>query len=330
MQENTANRRDERIDDRLVGLEARLIEQDHRFIPVIARYLISRRQFSVDDPRRDAAFRALLWSLFFSPATVAISGTLVAVITLAVLVWQNILVREQTEFLRQQIESQRQIDNQAVRNRAIEQIFGPEFADNPRVRAEAVRSLVTIERARIASRANALPTDWINLDQANLADVWLDSADLRKSSFRKSMLRQAKLNSARLDGMSMRFSFADSADFIGSDLRNATIVFSNLVGAQFEKANLQGTLFSACNLEDSDFSGANLAGATFVRSQLRGANLNGIRNWRKIASIEGTNLYGVKNAPAGFVEWAIGRGAVSHSEALTDIREQLFQAGLDD
>jgi hypothetical protein len=33
-----------------------------------------------------------------------------------------------------------------------------------------------------------------------------------------------------------------------------------------------------------------------------------------LKSMKGTNLYGVRNAPAGFVEWALGHGAVREKE----------------
>jgi len=44
---------------------------------------------------------------------------------------------------------------------------------------------------------------------------------------------------------------------------------------------------------------------------LNGADLTNIKNWRQIESIEKANIYGVKNPPDGFVEWAMENGAVS-------------------
>ena len=49
----------------------------------------------------------------------------------------------------------------------------------------------------------------------------------------------------------------------------------------------------------------------FKWSDLRNSNLTDIKGWRRIKSIEFANIYGVKNAPKGFVEWAKGHGAVS-------------------
>jgi hypothetical protein len=39
--------------------------------------------------------------------------------------------------------------------------------------------------------------------------------------------------------------------------------------------------------------------------------------WKKIKSLKGASIQGVRNAPAGFVEWAAQQGAVttgSHSD----------------
>jgi hypothetical protein len=45
-------------------------------------------------------------------------------------------------------------------------------------------------------------------------------------------------------------------------------------------------------------------------ADLRFADLKGAR-WEKIEKIEAANVYGVRNAPAGFVEWALQHKAVS-------------------
>jgi hypothetical protein len=123
----------------------------------------------------------------------------------ALLKQQNDLILDQNRFFQQQIEQQqRQLEaqqtvaNQTVRSEAIRRIYGPEFASTPRVKAEAVRSLVTVERLRIARGINTLPTEYINLHNAQLQSAWLDSADLRKISFRASDLVQANLSSTML------------------------------------------------------------------------------------------------------------------------------------
>jgi uncharacterized protein YjbI with pentapeptide repeats len=65
-------------------------------------------------------------------------------------------------------------------------------------------------------------------------------------------------------------------------------------------------------LDDADFTGAqlqdtDLTGASLENTDLRSANLEGAK-WGKLRSVKGTNVYGVKKALAGFVEWALGPG----------------------
>jgi Pentapeptide repeats (8 copies) len=65
-------------------------------------------------------------------------------------------------------------------------------------------------------------------------------------------------------------------------------------------------------LDDADFTGAqlrdtDLTGASLENTDLRSANLEGAK-WGKLRSVKGTNVYGVKKALAGFVEWALGGG----------------------
>ena len=59
------------------------------------------------------------------------------------------------------------------------------------------------------------------------------------------------------------------------------------------------------NLGQADLTGAHLAKADLRNTDLHGAN------WQEIAEIKLANLFGVKNAPKGFLEWAAKMGAVS-------------------
>ena len=67
-------------------------------------------------------------------------------------------------------------------------------------------------------------------------------------------------------------------------------------------------------MDDADFSGAdfskaNLSGAVLDNADLRLASLKD-SNWNDIRSIKGANLYGLHDAPAGFIDWALKQGAV--------------------
>jgi Pentapeptide repeats (8 copies) len=104
---------------------------------------------------------------------------------------------------------------------------------------------------------------------------------------------------AFLQGVGLHGANLLRCDFSGADLRMA-----DLSGANLEYADLQSANFRWANLRDADLEQANLDDADLAH-----ADLSGIK-WTKIASIEGANIREVRNAPAGFVAWAIAHKAV--------------------
>ena len=101
-----------------------------------------------------------------------------------------------------------------------------------------------------------------------------------------------------------------------ANLTRANIFEANLEGVYFADANCTETFFAGTNLRGTDFRGANLKGAILTGVEfnwvdLRDSNLKDVKDWQKIKNIEFTNVYGIKNAPKGFVEWAKEHGAVS-------------------
>ena len=60
----------------------------------------------------------------------------------------------------------------------------------------------------------------------------------------------------------------------------------------------------------ADLAESDLTGASLRNADLRNINISGI-NWRKIQSIEGANINGVRNPPDGFLPWALEHGARS-------------------
>jgi uncharacterized protein YjbI with pentapeptide repeats len=235
---------------------------------------------------------------------------------------QNTFFREQIDQQQQQLELQQAVSNQSVRSEAFRRIYGPEFKDNPRVKAEAIRSLISVERVRIASDNNTLPTDFINLHDAGLQSTWLDSADLRKASFRGSDLQKANFNSAILSGSRLRFTEFRSATFINATLVDSAIMFSDGKASVFSDADLSEVVFTKVDLSGALLDDANLQNASFQDTNLQGADLRNVQNWKEIETIAGSNLYGVRNAPEGFVNWALERGAINEAGALSDLWKQ--------
>ncbi len=140
----------------------------------------------------------------------------------------------------------------------------------------------------------------LNADKVPLVGVDVSGAFLQGVELRRANLLRANL---------------DSADLRDSVLESANLAFCDAHSANFRRANLRNADLHDADLEGADFVGATLAGVDFSRADLhevdlRRTDLAGIR-WQKIKAIKAANVFEVKNAPAGFVAWALKNGAVS-------------------
>ena len=127
------------------------------------------------------------------------------------------------------------------------------------------------------------------------------------------------VSGAFLQGLHLTKANLLRSDFSAADLRDADLTGANFDDAHLVSANFRGSKLNHCNLrgadlEQSDMTGADLAGADLTgaklsEADLHNANLDGI-HWQEIRDINKANIYGVKNAPAGFVAWALARGAL--------------------
>lgn len=120
----------------------------------------------------------------------------------------------------------------------------------------------------------------VDLNGANLLRANFHSADIRDGSFVGAQLEDADLTTANLR----------HADLQHADLRNANLEDADLFGADLAESDLTGTRLSKADLRNTDLRGA---------------------KWQEIAEIKLANVFGVKNAPPGFLEWAAKMGAVS-------------------
>ena len=249
-----------------------------------------------------------------------------ALVGSALLKQQNDLITEQNQFFREQIDqqqiqiqAQQNVANQTIRNEAINRIYGAAYADSPRVRAEAVRSLIAVERVLISSGTNTLPTNYVNLHAANLSDAWLSNADLKNVSFRRANLTRANFSAADLTGSGFRFADLPGADFISAKVSETFFAFVRGQDSTFSNADLTNASLNQSDFSGSDFSGANFQGASIYKVNLTGADLSGIENWESISNIEGTNLFNLADAPDGFEDWALENGAVLLEYPLDDL-----------
>jgi uncharacterized protein YjbI with pentapeptide repeats len=140
-----------------------------------------------------------------------------------------------------------------------------------------------------------LNADKVPLVGVDLSEAFLEGVQLRGAKLARSDLHAADLRDSLLEGSDLEYAMLKSANFRSGNLRRA-----NLSQADLEDADLAG----------AGLSGANLANANLTNADLRNADLKGIR-WQAIKAIDSANVYGVRDAPKGFVAWALQHGAVS-------------------
>lgn len=137
--------------------------------------------------------------------------------------------------------------------------------------------------------ADGIPLVGVDVSGAFLQGLRLPSAHLSRSNFTAADVRNSNLNSADL-------SFAE--------LASANLRESSLHNINFDDANLAEADLSGADLSEADLSRTNLAGA-----DLRNTNLANLR-WRNVRDLKGANIFGVKNAPEGFMAFALRNGAI--------------------
>jgi uncharacterized protein YjbI with pentapeptide repeats len=85
-----------------------------------------------------------------------------------------------------------------------------------------------------------------------------------------------------------------------ANLRDENLQNTDLRNATFQDADLTGA-----NLSEADLGGVNLAKVDLRNSDFRNAK------WQKMESIKLANIFGIKDAPPGFLNLAIQNGAIS-------------------
>ena len=137
---------------------------------------------------------------------------------------------------------------------------------------------------------DGVPLVGVDVSGAFLMGVRLIKAGLSRSNFEAADLRDAILRS--------------------SDFRFANFI-SPICAARTPPEQISRKPPSI----DSDLNGANLSGADLTAADLsdadlRNADLRGV-HWQKLKAVDSVNIYGIRNAPPGFVDWAMMHGAES-------------------
>lgn len=141
------------------------------------------------------------------------------------------------------------------------------------------------------------------LQELNADRVDLVGVDVSGAYLQGIRLERARLVRANFSAADVREGTLQSADLTDADLRSA-----NFRGGNFSQATLRNADFDESDLTGADLAGAELSGASFVDADLSNCDLRGAR-WEHIANVKNANIFGVKNAPQGFVDWAMKHGA---------------------
>ncbi len=142
------------------------------------------------------------------------------------------------------------------------------------------------------------------LQELNADRVPLVGVDVSGAFLQGVRLEKARLLRANFSAADVRDSKFPSADFSNANLRSANLRRSNLEQVSFQSASLDES-----DLTGADLAGADLTDASLADADLTNADLRGIR-WEHIANLKNANIFAVKNAPQGFVEWALKHGAL--------------------
>jgi len=143
------------------------------------------------------------------------------------------------------------------------------------------------------------------LQELNMDGVPLVGVDASGAFLQGIQLHRANLLRSNLSASDLR----------NSDLADSNLSFANLRFADFRRAVLQGANLTDVDMNNADFvdadlSDADLTGATLSNADLRHAGLQGI-HWQHIAAIDGANIWAVRDAPDGFIPWALAHHAVA-------------------
>jgi len=142
------------------------------------------------------------------------------------------------------------------------------------------------------------------LQELNADGVSLVGVDLSSAFLQGVQLKKANLARANFDGADAR-----DTEMEGARMEDASLRSANFRGAKLNGASLRESVLDEADLVGADLRGVDLAGASLVDTDLREVNLEGVK-WKDLRSVKGADVQGVKSAPAGFLEWALGHGAL--------------------
>jgi uncharacterized protein YjbI with pentapeptide repeats len=323
-----------------IDLEAKLIEQEHRLVEVMACFF-RRKKWADGDPRRYAAKMAVFhWIVifFFTLAFGGAGGALIAFLGVAI---QTTIMLEQTKMMaRQNSLLTKQLDDSheqwifEYRQTLFKTLYSKEECDlkmtpvtyvlrrtngaatfeqkledpclmaSARTRAEAAVNLYSLEKSRLKSECSNSPLNQTcrpDFSGVDLSFSKLQRKDFSSALFSEGILYRADLSNGR--AIDTKFQNANLRSFrlIGVIARRCEFILSPLTKSYF-----YGGDFESCEFIDSDaseacFKHANLRSAVFSSVNLKDATFD-------YADLTGAVFDNVRNLDASQLRYACSNG----------------------
>jgi len=139
----------------------------------------------------------------------------------------------------------------------------------------------------------------LNADGISLVGVDVSGAFLQRIRLQRANLARSNFSAADMRDSDLSFADLSDADVQATNFRQSTLRNSDFNHADLTEADLWG----------ADLTGADLSWTILANADLRNANLAGLK-WHDVRDLGGANIFGVKNAPEGFVAYALKHGAI--------------------
>lgn len=317
MSEDNSNQKN--IEDRLVELEAKLLEQEHRPWHLFKNYK-SKNKYKENDLRRKSINKATFYNILFFliKTSVIISPLIVSGYSLYFMFRQTELFESQNNLFESQnglfnsqnlnLEKQTQLI-EASRRSSYMFIMGEVLSDinreledksnkNKTLSDGLVARIITLSRAMKPYRY--LENDTlikspispergqllITLHESNINKEFLSERIISKSDFSYADLSNSNLNNCIFNNINLTHANLFRATLINSQMINSKFTNANLEYVNFRDSNLSKSNFAKARMERTNFENANLKNSRFTIDDFLSNN-----NYsKKIIVSEKTNL----------------------------------------
>jgi Pentapeptide repeats (8 copies) len=175
-----------------------------------------------------------------------------------------------------------------------------ESGDRAKMRHYQAWQVINTAQGRGGSGGRIDALQELNEDKVPLVGVDVSAAFLQGIHLERANLLRADFSSADVR----------NGDLAGCNFTLANLNAANLRNAKLDHAQLVQATLNDADLTGASLVGADLSGATLANTDLRNADLAQAK-WQDIRNMKEANIAGARNAPQGFVEWALKNGAIS-------------------